>query len=493
MSSFLTTVRVHAFPLLLAVGLCGLLALYGTTDVRYAPDSPTYLDFHPHRTAGYPLLLDAVEFLFGDLRPLPMLQLAFWLGVVFYAGLSLRGRVHPAALLPALLLIAYIPQIRFGLYDVVMADSVFASLAFLSVGGAVRFAARPGWRTALLISVALGLAVVVRPPGLALAIMLPALLWLAWPALRGWHWRRRVLLLVALLLPMPALYGAEYGYWLTERHDPAWRNYAPDMQAFAWTMLEGEKPLLLDDPGLTAMATRARDDPGVVAARAMLRHAPTWQTRIHMYVYAVTVARATYVADPLGLGDLPVDTLTAIKRIGRHGVRQEPARYAFHALEHYGAYWLAWFSGSPRSLALWDEYYENYVAGRLTIPGIDENFAIWDARWHYPKRILMLTMLGATALALGWACWRRLRPAAVSATLKQPESLAVAAVCAAGAHAMLLLTALASQAEFRYLTPAMPMLCVCVLLTTVCVADNDAARRIAALWSAKLNRRMRHD
>ena len=488
MTSFLKSVRNNAFPLTLAISLFALLALCWTSEEQYNSDIDGYLDFVHFRTAGYPLLLDAVEFLFGGLRFLPALQLAFWLICLFYLALGLRGRVPAALLLPALLLIAWVPQIHYGLYRAVLTDSVFTSLIVLGIGGAVRFAARPCWRTALLVSFALGLAMTVRPVGLGLAATLPVLLWLVWPALRGWSRRRRLLLAVALLLPLPALYGAEYGYWLHTHRDPSLRNYQVDLHMFSWVMVAGEKPLRTDYPDLTAIATSVRNDPVVTKARAMLDHAPTWQTRVHMHHYAVSAMIKRFAINPDWTDRLPLDYRIVFRRVGRDGILREPDRYALHALNHYWAYWMVWTNGSPRTRATWDDYWERYLDD---VVAVDRSVANWGGRWHYPMRAWMLTMLGLTVLSVCWAFWRRLRrPHRLGAVeWKRPELLIVAAVCALGVHAMLLLTTATAFAEFRYLMPSMPLLSVCALLTVVCGAGVLSPPGTARRWPG---RRMRY-
>ena len=169
-----------ALPWLLALLAIAYVALHWSQPLTMSPDSGGYLAFSEHRTAGYPLFLDAVELVFGSTDAAPKVQLVIAAAAFTFLGWSLHHTFRSPlfALMPVVALMLY-PRVT-ELHAHILTESIFISLMCFVVGGITLSLRRSSWRWIVLAAVACGLAITVRPAALSLLAIWPFLLWLAW-------------------------------------------------------------------------------------------------------------------------------------------------------------------------------------------------------------------------------------------------------------------------------------------------------------------------
>ncbi|MYD88331.1 MAG: hypothetical protein F4Y14_20505, partial [Acidobacteria bacterium] len=189
------------------------------TDL-YTPDSRGYIEFDPHRTAGYPLLLDSVTGLFGTLGAVPGVQLLLAAAGFAFLGWSIQHAFGAPRLALAVALSLFgNPEIA-KFHGAIMTESVFVSLLCVMLGTMALLIATPGVRPAFLSALTCGVAVAVRPAGISLLPIWPLLLWFLWGPCAG----RRVRLALAVAAPL-LLCGAVEGIaWRAEHPDPTQRT-----------------------------------------------------------------------------------------------------------------------------------------------------------------------------------------------------------------------------------------------------------------------------
>lgn len=218
----LSAVRRHwLFTTLFAIGV----VLRVLTSIAYRPaifyiDSlgsylPTLdkLDPTGQDPIGYDILMLKPVLAIGDFATVASLQhlLGLAMAVITYALLVHKGAWRSLAALATvpILLDAYQLQIEHN----IMSDPLFQFLLVVAFA-VLAWPARPGWRTAVLSGLLLGIAVTVRQVGELL--FLPAMGYLL---LQGGNWRRRLMLagtaVVAFALPV-ASYVGYYHHWTGE-------------------------------------------------------------------------------------------------------------------------------------------------------------------------------------------------------------------------------------------------------------------------------------
>lgn len=198
------------FPrLLFASTAVGLLVMWNTAIVLLAPswvgvqtDTASYLGDYPMRTIGYPLFLRGVAFVFGDLRPLTLIQVnAVLVSLIVLAWVTARvlGRREESGArcawgVASLLLLFMGTSTRiFETSLTVMADGLYTALVCAVAATLGMAARRPSWRCSLVGGLLVACAVLVRPVGLGLvpALLLPWWWHRAAPDARGRaSWRR---------------------------------------------------------------------------------------------------------------------------------------------------------------------------------------------------------------------------------------------------------------------------------------------------------------
>jgi hypothetical protein len=172
------------------------------------PDSLGNLTSSWHRGIGYPLLIDVVEQLTGNLYALVIVQAALVMGALIFAFFQV-GKLYGR---PALGLLASIPfllsttLIQYYLY--IWSEAVFIALYLLAIGGFFWALRSPRWQALALCGLAAGVSLSVKPIGLTL-LLFPLLLLLQ---LRGHRGQVLLFCLPLWLAPIAAYmhYNAEH-------------------------------------------------------------------------------------------------------------------------------------------------------------------------------------------------------------------------------------------------------------------------------------------
>lgn len=199
--------RYLPYILLLVSGGCSLTGMYLYWDVPFMqPDSYTYLNWAPHRTAGYPAFMELVALL-----PLPfetgmkIVQSVLLFISALVLVYTISGMVT-SLFFRCLIALAIGINPFFWQYGLTaLSEAPFFAFVLLSMA-AMLHACRgsgqqnsPALRMLVLASAILGLATLVRPVGIA---FLPALLI---PALSGARWKTAI---PAVIIPFFLILGA---------------------------------------------------------------------------------------------------------------------------------------------------------------------------------------------------------------------------------------------------------------------------------------------
>jgi len=181
------------------VALLSVVLPLGGTFLVLFPDSTGYLNWpdavitpgFPHsppfvRTAGYPLFLQAVTWLTGDLSRLSLIQLGMLVGSVGVLGAAVGWALRTPWLAAVVILVIGTSTRLFAYCFMLLTEATFVAFANLGLAGLALCALRPEARTLAAASASMGLACTLRPAGVGLlpALLVP-LLWMPGRRLRG--------------------------------------------------------------------------------------------------------------------------------------------------------------------------------------------------------------------------------------------------------------------------------------------------------------------
>ena len=162
--------RVCSAVLWLAPALYALLALVQTPpEPILFPDSPGYLEFSALRTAGYPIFLKGVTALFGDVSPVPAIQVLTFAWSAWFFGISVRrltGRSWSAALI---LLGTLGNPFLVEYHHAILTDSLFTTLALVILALLIRTVKDGRLSRLAWCGLVVGLMIALRPVGYAWA------------------------------------------------------------------------------------------------------------------------------------------------------------------------------------------------------------------------------------------------------------------------------------------------------------------------------------
>ncbi len=202
-------------------------SLYVSSAEKALFGSPEYANFY-QKLAGYPILLRIIHVFSSDLSVTILVQhiLGIATGVLLYKAVRRTGAPPYLGLLPAA--IVFFGGTGLFLEHTLLGDAPFAFAQAVGVYAAVRALSEPGLRWPLLAGVAIGVSFLIKPVGLASALLVPPLLLLATPGSR----RRRLrsatsaaLAIVAMVLAYVTAQGLVTGYWGYVR-EGGWNLYA---------------------------------------------------------------------------------------------------------------------------------------------------------------------------------------------------------------------------------------------------------------------------
>ena len=154
------------FPFILFLSICTLFSLlwYGMFHSLplMEPDSSSYIQFSPIRTAGYPFFLWIVKKIFGTFDVVPIVHLCFltlsatYLTVEFY---RLTRRYALASILMIGLMVNPIYHYAFN----IMTEALSISLLMVFLGITIRLFQHPTLKKLAMLSTIVGLGILIRP------------------------------------------------------------------------------------------------------------------------------------------------------------------------------------------------------------------------------------------------------------------------------------------------------------------------------------------
>ena len=453
-----------AFPWLLALLALGYVALHWSQPLAMSPDSGGYLNWGDHRTAGYPLFLDAVEAIFGSADAVPRVQLVIAAASFAFLCWSLHRAFRSPlfALMPVVALMLY-PRVTY-LHADILTESIFISLMCLMVGSIALSAHRPSWRWTVLAALASGLAITVRPAALSLLVVWPFLFWLNWKRCEG----RRIVLTVSVIAPIALCLLAESLVWHAA-HDSESRPNLADRHLFAKALIIGPEPSL-SDPELAAIVSMGREV--MAPARVLIANAPSFYSRSSLLAeFEVTAQHESYskvfspavraVADERGLEEHQV-----LAQIGRPAMLSQPVAWIGNSLTHYLGLWSRAFV-TPATL----NEYQSYI-DRTEPNALFERISpfrrgvLHGSRLGFALRFALGVVLLIIPVAAVLVMWQRVR-------LPYPDNrLIVAAIGALAVHSHLIFVGLLGVMTGRYADSMAPMMAASGVLLAAWLLDQ---------------------
>ena len=457
--------RLHAsLPWLLALLAFAYTALHWSQPLALSPDSGGYISFSDHRTAGYPLFLDAVELLFGSTDAAPKVQLIIAAASFTFLGWSLHHAFRSPlfALMPVVALMLY-PRVT-ELHAHILTESIFISLMCFVVGGITLSLHRASWRWMVLAAVACGLAITIRPAALSLLAIWPFLFWLAWRRYEG----RRLALAAAVIAPIVLCLIAESLVWHAA-HDSDSRPNLADRHLFAKSLIIDPAPSL-SDPELAAIVTMGREV--MAPGRALIADAPNLYARATLLAeFEVTAQHATYrqtfspivreVASQRGLEEHQL-----LAKIGRPAMLSEPVAWTGNAFTHYLGLWSRAFV-TPSALNEFQTYLDESETSELfeRISPFQQG-VIHGSRLFFMLRAGLGIVLLVIPIAAVLAMWQRIRRP------YPDDRLSIAAIGALAVHSHLLFVGLLGVMTGRYADSMAPMMAASGALLAAWLLDQ---------------------
>lgn len=472
--------QVPALLLGLSVGYVALWWTAPIGDHIWSPlgatmlhgDSPSFFFDNAasrYRWVGYPVFLAGVEAVFGTPAAVPRVQLVLAAAAACFLGWMV-WRTRRAAWLAVTLtttLFGLSAVARFHAY--ILSEGLFAPLLCALLGVVVRLARQASVRWAALGALLCGLAVTVRPAGMALLALWPFLGWLLWPRLHGRRWR----LAAAVLLPLTVVFVVEAVVWRAAHGGHGERPSIVNRALFAKAVLVPDDQAAagprLPDADLARFLAEARRE------AAPLRHLIAAAPERHMRAILLRNAESAAEGVSYGLFSEPLRAL-ALRRgesadlllgaIGWRALGARPGAWLANAATHWLSMW-TYYSVNDAAFA---ERYEAYVRGQMNRANArlfrDANAIHPVAADPEPAAVVVLSRLAGWAalacsvLAIGAALWQRLRRDAVGLD----DDLVVAAVSALLLHGCVLVAACFNKALLRYFIVTWPLQAACALL-----------------------------
>ena len=180
------------------------------------------------KPVGYPIFLRIIHVISSDLSVTILVQhlLGIATGVLLYGAVRRTGAPPYLGLLPAA--VAFFGGTGLFLEHTLVSDAPFAFFQAVGVYAAVRGLSEPKLRWPLVAGLAIGVSFLIKPVGLASAILVPPLLLLAAPGSRRRQLRSATtaaLAIIAMILAYVGAQGLVTGYWGYLRYG-GWNLYA---------------------------------------------------------------------------------------------------------------------------------------------------------------------------------------------------------------------------------------------------------------------------
>jgi hypothetical protein len=429
-------------------------------------DSSTYIAFAPHRTAGYPMFLEAVTALLNGLGPVVYVQLWIFSLALAALGLALFRLTGCALLSVAVSLgVLLVPELR-AFHFVILTESLFLSLTLLILAQLAALARGASLGRLAVLSGLTGVAVALRPVGYSFVPLIALGLVFQWQAWRG----RAPRALLAAVLPLALAVGAEYfAYHL---------RHGPDRQSLAGSHLFAKAGLA--DAGADArgaapgalgeLSDRLEHDLGDL--RRFLAESPGFAVRSHLMVNYESFLQTGFAVDARRRASResgrPEDALLTEVALAR--LRRAPLDYLRLTLDHYRALWTIRKETHPDTARRTAAYLES----NRPIPFEAEMGYLRRAAEPNPRARLeraLILAVGAATFAVAV-----LSLVTLAARGRVAGAFGVAALSAMMVHGNFLLIGMTALGLPRYTMAMWPAMAVALALTAWAILDRYGPR-----------------
>ena len=187
------------------------LLLPSTTRLLH-PDSSGYIDFFEFRTSFYPVFLDIFSYFGLSIEQIPIVQVLIFSLSLYYLLRSLSNMCIKKISI-FLYVVALVGNIWFiSLHKAILTESLYISLNIIAVSSLINFLFNGHIKHLFLFSLTIGLAMGVRPSGVALVALMPIILLSAYIRFKKFNWSWIAVLIVPLFLTQIAERGLHYKY-----------------------------------------------------------------------------------------------------------------------------------------------------------------------------------------------------------------------------------------------------------------------------------------
>lgn len=420
-----------------------------------------------YRWVGYPLFLALVEAVFGTVDAAPRVQLVLLAAAVCFLGFAVWQALRAPWLAVALAASVFGASAVLRLHAYVLSEGLFVPLVCALAAVVALLARRPTAPLAAAGAVLCGVAVAVRPAGIAMLALWPMLGWLLWPRCAG----RRGRLAAAVALPLALVFGAEAVAWRSIHGWASERHSIVDRALFAKAVLADEAagPTVIGDAELVEFLAEARRQAAplrdLIAAAPerrigaiLLRNA---ESHVEGVKYGLLRAPIAELAQRRGAAADPL-----LGQIGWRTMLSLPGAWFADAATHWWSLW-SYYSVNDAAFA---HRYQNYVRSKTDVGNavLFEEADVVCSPAAAPRplvvvwfvRIAAAVAFAGTLFALGAVIWRR----AGRGLQGVDDSLVVAATAALLAHGLVLVVALFNNAHLRFIAVTWPLQALCVVL-----------------------------
>ena len=469
---------VPALLVILALGYVGLCWTAPIGPHVWSPlgetmlhgDSESYFLERPsnrNRWMGYPLFLELVEAVFGTVNAVPRAQLVLLAAAVCFLGFAVWQALRASWLALALAASAFGVSAVSRLHAYLLSEGLFVPLVCALAGVVTLLVRRSSASLAAAGATLCGLAITVRPTGMAMLALWPALAWLLWPR----HVGRRGRLAAAVALPLVLVFGAEAVVWKSIHGWASERHQLVDRALFAKAVLvpQAPTPATIGDAELAEFLADARRF--AAPLRELIAAAPerrigaiqlrTAEGRLEGVSYGLLREPIAELAERRGIAADPL-----LGQIGWRSMLSLPGAWFANATTHWLSLW-TYYSVNDAAFARRYQAYMRHQTDHANATLFEAaNIVLPPAAAAKPLAVVWFVRFAAavalagTLFALGVVVWRRVG----RGLEKRHDGLVVAAAAALLAHGPVLVVAIFNKAQLRYIAITWPLQVLCMLL-----------------------------
>jgi len=426
-------------------------SLYWPPDVPLiGPDSPSYLDFHAIRSAGYPFFLSILKLIFADRSHYVIAQYTLYgLSVLLFAWQLLKTEQNLLfCLIVEVGLLANWEVNRF--HFTIITETLFLSIGVCFLAAALAHLRAGSVASLAAAAAAAAAALAVRLTGLAFLAALPVLLFAA-PSASSWVKRLAAgILLIVVVLGAESLYHSAY--------HPGPRETQLPIQLFGKAgMVSVTHPeQVIDDAPPVERPLQEALEYQLAPARKLLAATPNMATRCRLEVWYEIFVEFDFAPDERTAVIEAAHGWRGLAAVALARLRAGMPDYLRLTGDHLFCLWTLWATDNNEKAAL-----AAYLAAHEPAPFADSVLPSFEKSRTPPfprvVRAVMLVIAAVLALAGIWVvvglCLRR--------SLGLP--LKLSGICGIVVHAGLVVSALGSVGIPRYTIGLWPPMVVGIL------------------------------